>query len=203
MNKLSLLFLCLVLLVVPFFLGCPEEGEYEPSDSEVETIIMATLGTGFITTEVILADYIDDGAFDIPGITATVSGDTVTFTFTDCELDLDDIEGVDLTLNGAMSLSMSGDTMTITYDDLNIQGIMPGTDYSIDITISGSLEMIDSVTSMSFVLELTMSGVTDDPVDIVLEMIMPDEDSPTIETATINGYDYADEFMTILTTMFN
>lgn len=182
--KRMLILVVIVSLLLSFILtGCSENGgtATQLTDEEVVTIAMASLGTTMVSTMFAIPEEgqpqtgdgeYGAGAFDnaIVSGTLTVSGVGTIYTFENCEVDVDDAEaGAEITLNGAFSLG--GDMeegMVLTYDDFNLSGTIPGLATSINIVVTGTLTM----TETELTVEITISGITDDPCDVVLVMPM-------------------------------
>jgi len=220
-----ILVMVVCLLFLFLFTGCDEDGTTSVTDDELTTLIMASLGSGFIPMMVMMA-YPDNGTYDVDtvGDDMIVSGQLVVlngvYTFTSCALDFDNpADGVaEMTIGGELAAVTVGAVTTITYTDFTLTGTMPGTVDPISITVAGAfvMEMISGVivvgeTAATFDVDITISGITASPADIIIaiEEIATVEGEPPAETeqelisATIDGEDYTAEFAEILASMFS
>lgn len=200
-KKVGLLILA-VLVFSLLFTGCPED-PVELTAAEVESIAMASLGGGYMSTmflEAYMAELMSAGAGVTiveslaSGIDATVSGTTMTITFTTAGIDVDDPQdGVtDMTINGVLSIATVGETMVFTYTNLSITGVIPGTTEELSATITGTVTM----SATAFSVDVTISGIVDAAVEVVIEMAIVDEEPSGVTSATIDGTDYTTEFNT-------
>lgn len=199
--KKANLFLLFLLGFVLIFTGCDSNGS-ELSEEDVSTIALASMGTSLLGMMFIGES---DGTYDstspnwigeILSGSFEVSGSGTVVTLSACGFDMDETVGVDFTLNGEISYAVpSQDEITITYTGFSLTGIMPGTTDELSMTASGTFSM----TSTGATVNITITGLTDDPCVVVIVMPQIGESGPTeITSATINGVDYTAEFNTAL-----
>lgn len=204
--KKSLIFTIVILLTFSFlFTGCEEDAATGLTDDDVSKIAMSSMSSGYIPSMLIEEVGLGNGEYgpgevdgDIGGmiVSGTLTVLDGTYTFDACALDLDTppVGGVDVTLGGAFSVEVVGSTTIITLTALNLTGIMPGTTTVISVIVSGT----HTVTSDTWSSSLTLSGITAEPCDIVIEMTMDAGEPEEVTSATINGVDYTAEFNTAL-----
>ena len=201
MKRMLILVVTISLLFSFMFMGCSEDkGAARLTDEEVSTIAMASLGSCmvpmmFTDPENPLSDGFYDAdslEVDIISGSLTVSNSGTTFAFTDCEIATGETETI--TLGGGFSIEVGESGMIITYNDFNLSGTAPGITTSINIIVTGTLTM----TETEFSVDITISGITDNPCAVVIVLSMGVEGPEEITSATINGVDYTEEFTTAL-----
>jgi hypothetical protein len=211
--KRMLIFLAIVSLMFSFlFTGCEEDSKKGLTDDEVSKIAMSSLGSGALTLMIIMAGLSDDvygpgetggdlGGQIVSGTltVATVDPTTTNYTFTACELDMDEpLDGDgDVTLGGAFSVTIGATSATITLTDFNIIGVMPGTTSVLNVIVNGT----HTVTTTAWNANLTVSGITAQACTVVIVMTAVGGEPEEITSATINGVDYTDQFIAALNEM--
>ena len=204
MKKLCVLATVPALILVVLLAGCDEGGSGGLSGDAAEEAAYASLGSGYISAQLI-DQALDDAIYGAGAVgclivsgTLTVSGSGSVYTFSACGLDCDDDDVVDVTLNGEFTVTANG-TTTVTFDELNMYGSPPGMSGILDATVSGTLV----IATTEFTASLTVSGVTGGDLVVELAIIASGGEPQSIESATINGTDYTDLFNEVLSEMMS
>lgn len=209
--KRMLIFVAIVSLLFSFlFTGCDGDSKTGLTDDEVSKIAMSSIGSGALAVmiqEASLTDAVygpgqpggDLGGVIVSGtLTVASVGATTTYTFTACELDMDEPPDgdADVTLGGAFSYT-EGATSTITLIDFNIIGAMPGTASVLNVIVNGT----HTETATAWNSNITVSGITAQACTVIIVMTAIAGDPEEVTSATINGVDYTDEFNAALDAM--
>ena len=203
MKRIVILVVIVSLLLSFILTGCSENGTTATglTDEEVSTIAMASLGSVMLPMMFASEEPPPDATYDGTGIfdgtiisgTLTVSDSGATFTFASCAMDVDEPpDGVaDMTLGGGFSVAFDGTEMVFTYDDFNVVGTIPDTASTINIVVTGTF----TITETEFTVDITISGIIDDPCAVVMVLPVPEGGGgPTeVTSATFDGVDYTEE----------
>jgi len=164
------------------------------TDTDIADVALATINAGYFPS---MINGFADGMYDknndnnILSGNLTVTNDGTTFTFNACAIDY---PSYDITFGGEYSV-VRVDPSTITLTDFNMNFANPETGTVIN-TIASGVHIFTNDGTWSG--NITLSGITNKPCIVLIEMTMNGGVPEVVTNATIDGVDYTLVFQTTL-----